>query len=118
MKRYKIRKAKARAAANRQAYLGLAIGVAAAIALVAMALFVVPIGSPSQMVKAQVVHKKATESALKIHTMPTPRRWLQHFPRAARQPPKHQLPQPAPRPWLNRLASPLASISCPASRSR
>ena len=72
VKRQKIRKAKARAAANRQAYLGLAIGVAAAIALVAIALFVVPIGSPSQMVKAQVVHKKATESTLKIHTMTTP----------------------------------------------
>jgi len=72
VKRQKIRKAKARAAANRQAYLGLAIGVAVGIVLVAMALFVVPIGSPSQMVKAQVVHKKATESALRTHTMPTP----------------------------------------------
>ena len=38
MKRQKIRKAKALAAANRQAYLGLAIGAAAGIALFAMAL--------------------------------------------------------------------------------
>ena len=63
MKRQKIRKAKALAAANRRAYLGLAIGAAVGIALFAMALLVVPIGSPSQMVKAQMVHKKATESA-------------------------------------------------------
>ena len=72
VKRQKIRKAKALAAANRRAYLGLAIGAAVGIALFAMALLVVPIGSPSQMVKAQMVHKKATESALKTHTMPTP----------------------------------------------
>jgi len=72
MKRQKIRQAKALAAANRRAYLGLAIGAAACLALVAMALLVVPIGSPSQMVKAQVVHKKATESALLAHTAPSP----------------------------------------------
>ena len=72
MKRQKIRKAKALAAANRQAFLGLAIGAAAAISLLAMALLVVPIGSPSQKVKAQAVHKKATESALKIQAVPTP----------------------------------------------
>jgi hypothetical protein len=72
MKRQKIRKAKALAAANRLAYLGLAIGAAVGIAMFALALFVVPIGSPSQMVKAQMVHKKVTESALKTNTMPTP----------------------------------------------
>ena len=71
MKRQKIRKAKALAAANRRAYLGLAIGAAVGIALVAMALLVVPIGSPSQMVKAQMVHKKATGSALKTQALPT-----------------------------------------------
>ena len=72
MKRQKIRQVKALAAANRRAYLGLAIGAAACLALVAMVLLVVPIGSPSQMVKAQVVHKKATESALMAHTVPSP----------------------------------------------
>ena len=72
MKRQKIRKAKALAAANRQAYLGLAIGAAVGIALFAMALLVVPIGSPSQMVKAQMVHTKTTESAPQPHTMPAP----------------------------------------------
>jgi len=92
VKRQKIRKAKARAAANRQAYLGLAIGVAAAIALVAMALFVVPIGSPSQMVKAQVVHKKATESALRTHTMPTPPAVASTLP--PRSPPTAEAPAP------------------------
>ncbi len=46
--------------------------LAVGIAMLAMALLVVPIGSPSQMVKAQMVHKKANESAPKTHTMPTP----------------------------------------------
>jgi hypothetical protein len=72
MKRQKIRQVKALAVASRRAYLGLAIGAAACLALVAMALLVVPIGSPSQMVKAQVVHDKATESALMAHTVPSP----------------------------------------------
>jgi len=71
MKRQKLRKAKALAAANRRAYLGLAIGAALGIALFAVALLVVPIGSPSQMVKAQMVHAKPTESALKPPTVPT-----------------------------------------------
>jgi hypothetical protein len=65
MKRQKVRKAKALAAANRRAYVGLAIGAAAGIALFALVLLVVPVGSPSQMVKAQTVHVRATESALK-----------------------------------------------------
>ena len=72
MKRQKIRQAKALAAANRRAYLGLAIGAAAGIAMFVLALLVVPIGSPSQMVKAQMVHRKATESALTAHTVPSP----------------------------------------------
>ena len=72
MKRQKIRQAKALAAANRRAYLGLAIGAAAGIAMFVLALLVVPIGSPSQMVKAQMVHRKATESALMAHTVPSP----------------------------------------------
>src|ERR1017187_3886281 len=72
MRRQKIRKSRALAAANRLAHLGLAIGAAVGIAMFAIALLVVPIGSPSQMVKAQMVHNKATESALKAHTMPTP----------------------------------------------
>lgn len=93
MNREKIRKAKALAAANRQAYLGLAIGVAAGIALLAMALRVVPIGSPSQMVKAQVVHKKATESALKNRTVSTPPAVALALP--PRVPPTAEAPTPA-----------------------
>ena len=72
MKRQKIRRARALAVANRWAYLGLAIGAAVGIALFAMALLVVPIGSPSQMVKAQMVRKKTTESALNTNTMQAP----------------------------------------------
>jgi hypothetical protein len=72
VKRLKIRKARALAAANRRAYLGLAIGAAVGIALFAMALLVVPIGSPSQMVKAQMVHATATGPALKTRALPTP----------------------------------------------
>lgn len=92
VKRRKIREAKALAAANRRAYLGLAIGVAAGIALLAMALLVVPIGSPSQMVKAQVVHKKATDSALKIHTVSTPPAVASTLP--PRSPPTREAPGP------------------------
>ena len=72
MTRQKSRKARALVAANRRAYLGLAIGAAVGIALFAMALLVIPVGSPSQMVKAQIVHPRTTESALKTHTMSTP----------------------------------------------
>ena len=72
MKRPKIRQARALAAANRRAYLQFGIGAAVGIALFAVALVVVPIGSPSQMVKAQVVHAKTTGSALETRTMPTP----------------------------------------------
>ena len=92
VKRQKIRKAKALAAANRQTYLGLAIGAAAAIALVALALLVVPIGSLSQMVKAQVVHKKATESALKTHPLPTPPAVVSTLPPSS--PPTREPPAP------------------------
>src|ERR1035438_28472 len=56
MKRQKIRKAKALAAANRRPHLGLAIGTAVGVALVAVGFFVVPIGSPARMLRAQVVH--------------------------------------------------------------
>lgn len=56
MKRQKIRKAKALAAANRRPYLGLAIGTAVGVALFAVAFFVVPIGSPARMLRAQAVH--------------------------------------------------------------
>jgi len=68
----KSRKSRALVAANRRAYLGLAIGAGVGTALFAMALLVVPIGSPSQMVKAQMVHAKTAESTLKTPTMPTP----------------------------------------------
>ena len=71
MKRQQIRKAEALAAASRQAYLGLTIGAAVGIALFAMVLLVVPIGSPSQMVKAQMVHATTTESALKTNVVPS-----------------------------------------------
>ena len=92
MKRQKIRQAKARAAANRRAYLGLAIGAAAGIAMFVLALLVVPIGSPSQMVKAQMAHKKATEFAPKIRTVPTPPPVAPTFP--PRIPPTVETPVP------------------------
>jgi len=56
MKRPKIRQAKALAGANRQTFRGLALGAALGVALFVIALSVVPIGSPSQMVRAQAVH--------------------------------------------------------------
>jgi len=92
MKRQKIRQAKALAAANRRAYLGLAIGAAAGMAMFVMALLVVPIGSPSQMVKAQMAHKKATEFAPKIRTVPTPPPVAPTFP--PRIPPTVETPVP------------------------
>ena len=72
MKRPKIRQAKALAAANRRAYRGLAIGAAVGITLFALALLVVPIGSPSQMVKAQMVQAKTAESTPETPARPTP----------------------------------------------
>ena len=93
MKRQKIRQVKALAAANRRAYLGLAVGAAACLALVAMALLVVPIGSPSQMVKTQVVHKKATESALMAHAVPSPSAEAATTP--PHSPPTAETPAPA-----------------------
>jgi len=52
------RKAKALAAANRRAYLGVAISIALSVSLVILCISVVPTGSPRDMVKAQMVHVK------------------------------------------------------------
>jgi hypothetical protein len=64
LRRKRNRKAKALAAANRRAYVSLALGAAVAAALFAMALSVPPRISPEQLaadVKAQRVHKRAVD---------------------------------------------------------
>jgi hypothetical protein len=61
-RRKKWRKAKALKAANRRSYLGMIVGVGLGATLAVPVLFVIPTGSPKQMVRAQVVREASINS--------------------------------------------------------
>jgi hypothetical protein len=63
--RRKKRKAKALAAANKASYVGLIVGIGLGATLVVPVFFVIPTGSPRQMVWAQVVREASINSPSK-----------------------------------------------------